>query len=70
MDDRFTPEEHLTSDLHNVAMGWVEIGIDPDDFLKCGVCHKWMRDCVDSEDVTTADGIFLPGIPDSACCTC
>jgi hypothetical protein len=69
LDSQFTPEEHLSSDLHNLAIGWQEQGIDPDDFLKCGKCHKWMRDCVSAED-EVVDGVLLPGIPDEDCCSC
>jgi len=68
-DPRFTPEEQLGSDLVNLAIGWQEIGIDPDDFLKCGDCHKWIRDLVPIED-GEVDGEFLPGIPDADCCNC
>ncbi len=69
-EGQFTPEEHLRGDLYNLSIGWQEVGVDPNDFLKCGKCHKWIRDLVDREDVTTKDGEFLPGIPDEACCSC
>lgn len=68
-DPRFTPTEHLGSDLGHLAMGWQELGIDPDDFVKCGRCHRWIRELVSTED-EIFDGELLPGIPDSECCTC
>lgn len=68
-DPRFTAEEHLSSDLGNLALGWQELGIDPDDFLKCGRCHKFMRDLVSDKD-EIVDGELLPGIPDSETCQC
>jgi len=40
----FTPEEHLNADLTSLAMSWTELGIDPDDFLKCALCHEIMFD--------------------------
>lgn len=46
-ENQFTPTEQLGGDLANLAMGWMELGIDPDDFLKCAVCHKFFRDLVE-----------------------
>jgi hypothetical protein len=40
----FTPEEHLTGDLLSLGMAWQELGIDPDAFLRCAVCHEYMID--------------------------
>ena len=68
-DPRFTPTEHLGSDLGNLAIGWAEEGIDADDFLKCAECHMWNRELAAPDD-ETVDGFFLPGIADSECCTC
>lgn len=39
-----TPEGRLSNDLGNLAAQWEEIGIDPDDFLKCAGCHEFMFD--------------------------
>lgn len=49
-DNRFKPVEHLQSDLANLALGWIELGIDPDDFLRCGTCHKWITGIGIEED--------------------
>lgn len=60
-DERFTPAEHLNSDLGSMAMGWAELGIDADDFLKCPQCHKFFEDLV--------EGTEPPVRPDELC-TC
>lgn len=47
-----TPEGQLGNALINLASQWEEMGIDPDDFVKCGACHEYFvnedgtdRDC-------------------------
>lgn len=45
-DPRFAPEEHLASDLGNLAIGWAEVGVDPDDFLRHAACGKFIPDLV------------------------
>ena len=39
-----TPEEALRSDLARLAQGWEDLGIDPDDFVRCGTCHEFLVD--------------------------
>jgi hypothetical protein len=43
-EQQMPPEAHLTSDLAGLVEEWEELGIDPDDFVKCGVCHKYFVD--------------------------
>lgn len=63
-DERFTPEEHLASDLGNLQMAWAELGIDADDFLRHGACGKFIPDLVEGlEPPVAADD--LCDCPDS-----
>lgn len=41
-----TPEQEMgiTIDLLNCAKKWVELGIDPDDFVKCSGCRQYWVD--------------------------
>lgn len=51
-----TPVGQLANDLGNLVAQWEELGIDPDDFLKCAQCHKFMRELVEgTEPVLTED---------------
>lgn len=56
-----TAEGRLSNDLSNLVAQWEELGIDPDDFLKCGKCHKWFRDLTEGTD---------PPIAEEDYCTC
>ena len=37
-----SPTEALANDLLDLVAQWEELGIDPDDFVKCGKCHEYM----------------------------
>jgi hypothetical protein len=50
-EEQFTPEEQLEADMTSLAMKWQELGIDPDDFLRCYVCHKFFPLLVEGQDV-------------------
>ncbi len=39
-----SPETALTSDLMGLAEEWEKLGIDPDDFCRCGKCHRFFAD--------------------------
>lgn len=43
-ESEFGPEEQLGSDLAGLAMKWRELGIDPDDFVKCAECGQYFVD--------------------------
>lgn len=36
------PEEEFELELRELPKKWAELGIDPDDFLRCSVCHLIM----------------------------
>jgi hypothetical protein len=36
--------EQFEGDLSGLRMRWAELGIDEDDFVKCGVCHEYFFD--------------------------
>ena len=38
------PEQQLTGELMRLTDEWEKLGIDPDDFVKCGVCHEYFVD--------------------------
>jgi len=39
-----TPEGQLKNDLGNLVAQWEELGIDPDDFVKCATCGEYFVD--------------------------
>ena len=39
--DDSTPHGALKNDIINLVAQWEELGIDPDDFVKCGKCHEY-----------------------------
>jgi hypothetical protein len=43
-EGEFTPEQQLEAELAGLTMSWQELGIDPDDFIKCALCHEFMFD--------------------------
>lgn len=45
-ESQMPPETHLLSDMAGLAAGWEEIGIDPDDFLRCATCKKFIEELV------------------------
>jgi len=49
-EQQMPPETHLLSDLAGLADKWVELGIDPDDFLRCATCHKFFADLVEGTE--------------------
>lgn len=42
--DDDTPEGALQNDLGNLLAQWQELGIDPDDFVKCAQCGEYTLD--------------------------
>jgi hypothetical protein len=44
------PETQLTSDLAHTAEEWERLGIDPDDFLRCGRCHRFIPSLVEGTE--------------------
>jgi Ribbon-helix-helix protein, copG family len=40
----FGVEEQFGAELTTLATSWMELGIDPDDFLKCALCHEFFVD--------------------------
>lgn len=40
----FTVEEQFKAHLDNLAMTWQELGLDPDDFLRCALCREFIVD--------------------------
>jgi hypothetical protein len=44
------PETHLLSDMAGLVGKWEELGIDADDFLRCGACHKFIASLVEGTE--------------------
>lgn len=57
MADFRTPEFRLSSDLISLSEKWQKLGIDPDDFVRCGKCHEFFVD---------EDGGFIDCVCDRA----
>lgn len=36
------PETQLAAGLHDLAARWDELGIDPDDFIRCAACGGFL----------------------------
>lgn len=36
------PEIQLIAGLHDLTAGWEDLGIDPDDFIRCSVCGGFL----------------------------
>ena len=51
----------LAGELMRLTEEWEKLGIDPDDFLRCGKCHKFIYDLVKDTDPPVARG---------ECCEC
>lgn len=42
--------EDLKDELSELPKKWKELGIDPDDFCRCSVCHLILPSCAFEED--------------------
>jgi hypothetical protein len=50
-----TPQDHadqadLRDDVFGLVRKWEELGIDPDDFLRCARCHRFFPGMLDEVD--------------------
>ena len=52
-DERVSDD--LTTDLGNLIPQWEELGISPDDFVRCGVCHRVLNFAALPEDFAEGD---------------
>lgn len=50
-----SPETELTNDMAHLAEGWEALGIDPDDFLRCSACSRFIRELAEGTDPPLAD---------------
>lgn len=53
--DGNTPEGALQNDLGNLVAQWQELGIDPDDFVRCGQCGEYTIDELGDDRMCACD---------------
>jgi hypothetical protein len=46
-EGEFNTLERFNAETVGLAQAWTELGLDPDAFLKCTVCHGWLFDPLD-----------------------